>query len=72
MPRAATSILTMGFNPLHYGEGFLTTQVDIAVRVGGRRFNPLHYGEGFLTLMTFGDEGQDVKVSIPCITGRVS
>ena len=36
------------FNPLHYGEGFLTadTRLETILPSG---FNPLHYGEGFLT-----------------------
>ena len=40
--------MRMGFNPLHYGEGFLTRRLDI-VRRKAQGFNPLHYGEGFLT-----------------------
>ena len=36
------------FNPLHYGEGFLTNAAEVGDNVG-KCFNPLHYGEGFLT-----------------------
>ena len=37
------------FNPLHYGEGFLTNGIPVSCNGSTGRFNPLHYGEGFLT-----------------------
>ena len=59
------------FNPLHYGEGFLTLGREKAehMLIG---FNPLHYGEGFLTVANAEVLAQLSAVSIPCITGRVS
>ena len=59
------------FNPLHYGEGFLTTPWSRSARAWTSSFNPLHYGEGFLTSEEVLRRYHE-QVSIPCITGRVS
>ena len=60
------------FNPLHYGEGFLTLTASGVLDWASVCFNPLHYGEGFLTKAASGMGMQFGLVSIPCITGRVS